>query len=111
MIFRLDVFIGDCYRYKDPNSICCACLPNGCYIPGHRRIIEFDSIYKLGTYVADFVDFYEESLDKNVYKKFAITIYLNAKSNHKIFYGYYAVDAIDSINKHFTKDLRSFDIF
>lgn len=111
MNFRLEVFIGNCFIYKNEKAIGCACLPNDCFIPGHKRIIEFESFHSLGTYVADFVDFYNESLDKNVYKKIAVTIFLNAKSNHKVFYGYDAVDVIDSIGRHYDKKLRSFDIY
>lgn len=106
--FKLYVYIGHCFSYGNPQSICCACLDNGFFLPGHKRIVEFANIYHLGTYVADFCDFIKKYFDKKVISGVQTIIHLNVKTNKKTFYDYDAVKEIDKINKMYTAQLRDF---
>ena len=108
--FKLEAFIGGGYSFRNSDSIACAYIPTvgGIYIPGHQVAVEFSSIYQLGTYIADFYDFYEEYIKKDVCPKFMVEIHLNIKSNTKVFYGKDAIDAIDRIERKYSKELREF---
>ena len=108
--FRLEVFIGGGYSFRKSDSIACVYIPvrGGVYIPGHNIAEEFSSIYAAGTYVADFLDFYNDYIIKEKLPKFVVEIHLNVGSNKKTFYGKDAIDAIDRIDKNYSKDLRDF---
>ena len=107
--FKLEVFIGWGYVFHKRESIACVLLPIGdsVYLPGYG-VHEFDSIYNAGTRIADFYDFYNQYIDKEVCHEFVVEIHLNIKSNKKTFYGREAIDAIDRINAKYSPDLREF---
>lgn len=110
--FRLEVFIGGGYRFSKSSSIACVYVPviGGIYIPGHQVAKEFDTIHEVGTYVADFLDFYDEYIIKQKLPKFIVEIHLNVKSNTKTFYGKDAITAIDKIEANYSKELRDFKL-
>ena len=108
--FKLEVFIGGGYRFEHNESIAAVLIPTfgGIYIPGHQVAKEFHSIYQAGTYVADFLDFYNQYIIKEKCPRFVVEIHLNVKSNKKSFYGEDAIKAIDIIDEHYSPELRDF---
>ena len=108
--FKLEVYIGGGYSFRNKESVACVFIPtfDGIYIPGHQVAKEFETIHQAGTYVADFYDFYNEYIIKEVCPKFVVEIHLNVKSNKKTFYGEEAINAIDRIEAKYTKELRDF---
>lgn len=108
--FKLEVFIGGGYQFQKDDSIAVVLIPiaSDIYIPCYKGPQEFNSIYHAGTYVADFLDFYNQYIIKKECPKFVVEIHLNKQSNKKTFYGEEAIKALDKIHENYSPELREF---
>ena len=83
--FKLLVFIGDTFLYKNKHSISICILDvESIRIPNYlgKECISFSA---LEVFVADLHDFYLTCIDKEVYDRFEISCIFNDKKKSKLF--------------------------
>jgi len=111
--FRINVYVGGSFQLKSDEvgviEICEPYIPSGDNNKNGNRIHTFNNLYKMGTFCADILDIlrhFDLNLDLLV-----ATVYLNVKSNKKVFKGKKIIeflDGVQSINDY--TSLRNFDL-
>lgn len=95
---KLEIYIGLLFTQSD-NSICTIYisephLPKG---DNQKDPAKFEIFNNACTYIADWYDFVKKlGINKSIIEA---RIYLNVKSNHKVFRGDDILDVMDKINK------------
>lgn len=101
---KLEIYIGRSI-VQNENVICVISMIEP-YLPkgdNQKEMAKFERFYNAGTYIADWYDFVINlGLDINIIEA---KIYLNAKSNHKIFRGKNILEMMNQINNE--KDILS----
>ena len=108
---KLEIFIGKSLIQSD-NIICTISMIEP-YLPkgdNQKELAKFERFYNAGTYIADWYDFVKHlGLDRSIIEA---EIYLNRKSNHKVFRGGDILDVMNAINEeNDILALREFPIF
>ena len=106
----VDVYIGDCFNYKDSNaSYGCLLDNNSVRIPS-STMLESKTLENIIVRVIDFHDFYLEYMSEKI-DNFKVKVYLNKKSLNKLFGYKECIDFLDKIKVNPNLfNLKSFEL-